>query len=172
MKVSLAFLLFKSIGAGYSALNIVLREKNIEKLEFSPLGTRAHIILKGTKEDLNNYISMLRTSDIERSLVVDEVPEIILKSYLSLEYSPIKNFLLIYEANFIGDLFQFAKEFSLLNLAIVDFRVQRMENSPGYLIMTGDNPELAKSKSQQMKRTGQLITFIPNLSENLKEYFD
>ena len=172
MSLSLATLLFKSIGAGYGALNIAARDSQIEILEFAPLGTKAHLILKGNPEHLNDYITRLRTTDIERTLVIENLPEILIKNYLSLEFASLKKFMLVYEASFVGDLFLLAKEFLKLDLSVVDFRVQRMENSPGFLILTGENAERIKNKTQQLKREGHLITYIPNLSENLNTYFD
>jgi hypothetical protein len=169
---SIGTLLLKSIGAGYGALNIVGRNSNIEVLEFCPLGDKAQLVIRGSHQELSNYISILRTSEIDRSLVIDDLDEKVIRGYLSLDNANVENFVLIFESSFVGDLFVFAKKFFDRGLSIVDFRIQRTTGSPGYLIMTGKDSDAIKQDAQEIKRAGCQLTFVGNLSEGLKDFFN
>jgi hypothetical protein len=170
-KLSLGTLLLKSVGAGYGALNIAGRNAAIEILEFSPLGEKSQLVVKGSSDAVRKYVAVLRTADIERSLVIDDVDERVIRSYLSLDNVDLKNFLLVFESSFVGDLFHLAKQFTDRGLSIIDFRVQRMNGSPGYLMMTGDDADAVKQDAQEIKRAGCQLTYIGNLSEGFKQFF-
>jgi len=169
---ALGVLLLKSVGAGYGAANIAGRNEKLRILEFAPLGTKAHILILGPQQDVQNFIVGLRTSDIERSIVLDNVSEKVLQAYAGQNNSNMKEFLLIFESQFIGDLFYFSSQFMNLGLEVVDFRAQRISESPGLLIMTGTDAEGVKQTAQDLKRQNVKITFLSNLSKNFRNYFD
>lgn len=169
---SLGVLLLKSVGAGYGALNIAGRNSKLKILEFAPLGQQSHLVVLGTFQDVQNFIIGLRTSDIQRSLVLENITEEILQNYAGRNTSHFQNFALVFESHFIGDLFQYALEFSGMGLKIVDFRMQRTTNSPSYLVMTGNDAENIKSYTQDLKRENIQITYISSLSDGFREYLD
>lgn len=169
---SLGVLLLKSVGAGYGALNIAGRNSKLRILEFAPLGKQSHVLILGTYQDVQNFIVGLRTSDIERSLVLENVSEEILQNYVGQNTSHFQEFALVFESQFVGDLFQYALEFSGMGLKIVDFRMQRTTASPSFLVMTGTNAESIKSYTQDLKREHVQITYISALSEGFRQYLD
>mgnify|MGYP001332660498 CR=1 FL=1 len=169
---TLGALLLKSIGAGYSAINIVGRNSNIKILEFAPLGTQSHLLVYGPYQDIQNFISGLRTLDIERTVILKDLNEDLLKKYVGQNNSNMKDFLLIFESDFVGDLFLYAQEFCGYGLDIVDFRVQRTTHSPSYLILTGHDANKIKTQAQDLKRANVKITYINSLSDGLRNYLD
>ena len=169
---SLGILLMKSVGAGYSALNIAGRSSQISVLEFAPLGQQSHLLVQGKYQDIQNFIIGLRTSDISRSLVLENVTDALLQNYVGQNTAHFQEFALVFESYFIGDLFQYALEFFGLGLKIVDFRMQRMTGSPSFLVMTGTDSESIKSYAQDLKRENIQITFISSLSEGFRQYLD
>ncbi len=145
MERSLGAVLFKSIGAGYSFINLLGEASHLEILEFSPLGPNAQTLVIGPESDMKNYLSKIRADDVERSLCISPFDEKILRSYLSLDNLALGSFALIIEGRFSGDLFQAAHELTRGGMGIVDFRVFRSPHSTGYLFMTGSDISLAAS---------------------------
>ncbi len=173
---SLGIILFKSVGAGYSALNMAGRSFGLEILEFAPLGESSQLLVLGEKKITNKFIKELRIESIERSLCLENFDEKILRSYLSLENTKLQEFTLIVEARFSGDLFAAAVELKKRGLSTIDFRVFRSVQSTGYLTMTGNDLDEAKTwiaeQRSQLSRQFRNITLISNLSEGFRHFVD
>ncbi len=174
--MTLGVILFKSIGAGYTALNMAGRNPGLEILEFSPLGDSAQLLIQGDLKLVSSFIVELRTGDIERSVCLPNFDEKVLRSYLSLENAKLQDFVLVVESHFSGDLFIAASELKALGMETVDFRLFRSQGSPCFLSMTGKN--LAKVQdwvdAQRSKVTAHPleINLLCELSPGFRQFVD
>jgi hypothetical protein len=174
---SLGVLLLKTVGGGLSSLNSAGSMKDLEIIEFSPLGAQSQLLVLGAPKVVSRLIVDLRTADIERSMILPHFDEKILRSYLGLEISPLKNFTLVIESSFVGELFQCVGELLQLGLSIVDFRLIRSTGSPGHVILTGEDFPTAEKwiedyDRKTSKRGPCQISFQQNLSDGYRKYMD
>jgi len=173
---ALGVVLLKSVGAGYLALNTAGQLKDLEVLEFSPLGQASQILVLGTEAKVKAFIVEMRTGDIDRSICLPEFDEKILRAYLSLDNAEVKSFVLVVEGHFVGDLFAVATNLRQAGLQIVDFRVFRSSGSPGFLVLTGEEAQLKKAdlwiQEQQHLPVGQQLktTLLSSLSEGFRQF--
>ena len=176
MSSALGMIQFKTVGGGYAALNLAGKAKGLEILELSPLGGQCHLIVRGETASVHAFIVELRTGDISRSVVLSDYNEILLRSYLSLESAKLQKFILVLECNFVGDMFQKAQELLGLGLSIFDMRVFRGSGSPNYLLMTGDDADVAQRWVEANERalvgSSFKIELITQLSEGFCHFVD
>ena len=141
MNLGLCVLELRSVGRGHLLAHRVLgsdmARQKVELLDLCTLGSKSLVLLQGPSEVLKALVKDIPNRDLLRSVVVEDLNEKILPSFLSLQSAPIHNVSVIIESRFLGDLFQIAN-FALNGpLEIAEFRFSRVENSPGFLILTG-----------------------------------
>ncbi len=174
MDKTLCVVLLKTVGGGFSSLNLAGGIEDLEIIEFSPLGAQAQLIALGSPKAISRLVVELRTADIERTAILSNFDEKILRSYLGLETAPIKEFTLVVESHFVGELFHCAADLLTKKFEIVDFRLFRSTGSPGHIIFTGDDLARAEAwvaeKESQTKKGSFSVSLQYNLSAGFRQY--
>lgn len=169
---SLALYQVSSLGAGYEAIQVASKRPQIEILEFIPLGRESQLLLQGPFENLQAFRKALRTSDLQKSVIIENPDPCLLKAYYHLENAKTEEFLLILESEFAGYLLETAQRLLAENISIVDFRQPRFSGSVSSLVLTGKDLSrleklVVKSSSKKVK-----VSFVENPSLKMKSYFD
>lgn len=159
-------------GAALEAANIATNRKELELVEIIPFGTYCQILVKGTANDLNSYRKVLRTADLQKSVIIENPDDRLLKAFYHLEHKPIQNYLLILENPFSGYLMNWAQTLLKKGLEIVDYRQPRFPEAMACLVMTG--PDLQQIQGEMIEMEGQKIkvSFVEEPSQKLRSYFD
>ncbi|GIL17120.1 MAG: hypothetical protein BroJett040_08710 [Oligoflexia bacterium] len=163
--------LFKSLGAAYRALNMIGFEEQIAVIEFAPLGSQAHIIMTGPQDLVQQTMNKLHYSDVERTDITINAPDVLLKAYLGQEVPTLQSTVLLVEASFVGDLFKTGTRLIELGFHLVDIRVQRVVGSPGYLVATGNPSGEALRAATALSKENLSVTALDQLSRGFKDYF-
>ncbi len=169
---SLALIQVSSLGAGYEALQIASLRKSLDILEFIPLGKESQLLLEGPFEELEKYRKVLRTADLEKSVILRAPDEKILKAYYHLESAKPQEFILILESSFAGYLLESAVELLKQGLSVMDFRQPRFSGAQASLVMTGNNLSRLEELVQMTESARVKVSFVENPSEKMKAYFD
>lgn len=169
---SLALIQVASYGGALEAANMITHRASLELLEIVPFGTFTHLIVQGSYSDLMNYRKALRTADLQKSVIIENPDERIIKAYYHLENQKIQNYLLILEDEFAGYLLDWAQKLLKKNLQIVDFRQPRFPGAMAVLVLTGPNLELISEEMRQMEVQKIKVSFVEEPTEKLKSYFD
>ena len=167
-----ALIQVSSYGAALEAANIATNRSSLELLEIIPFGTFCQILVKGPEKDLNSYRKVLRTADLQKSVIIDQPDERLLKAYYHLENRPIQNYLLILENEFAGYLLEWGQKLLTKKLEVVDFRQPRFPGAMACLVLTGKDlseiqPEMVEMESKKIK-----VSFVEEPSVKLRSYFD
>lgn len=169
---ALALIQVASYGAALEAANIATHRKSLELLEIIPFGTYCQLLIQGPEEDLNNYRKVLRTADLQKSVIINRPDERLLKAYYHLENKPIQNYLLILESEFAGYLFNWAQKLFAAKLEVVDFRQPRFPGAMACLVMTGQSLGLIQGHIMEMESQKIKVSFVEEPTEKLRSYFD
>lgn len=169
---SLALIQVTSLGAGYEALQIASLRTKIEILEFVPLGKETQLLLEGSYEELDSYRRVLRTADLERSVILRDPDPRILKSYYHLENAKPQDFILILESHFAGYLLETGLPLLKQGLEVMDFRQPRFSGSQASLVLTGKDLSRLEDLVKQSESSKVKVSFVESPSDKLKAYFD
>jgi hypothetical protein len=169
---ALALVQVASYGAALEAANIATNRKNLELLEIIPFGTYCQLLLQGSETDLNGYRKVLRTADLQKSVIINQPDERLLKAYYHLEHKPIQKFLLILETEFAGYLLNWAQKFLGMKMEIVDFRQPRYAGAMACLVMTGMDLGLIQGEILEMESQRIKVSFVEEPTTQLRSYFD
>lgn len=169
---ALALIQVSSYGAALEAANIATNRKNLELLEIIPFGTFCQLLVKGPEADLIGYRKVLRTADLQKSVILNQPDERLLKAYYHLENQPIQNYLFILENEFAGYLLAWGQKLLGKKLEIVDFRQPRFPGAMACLVMTGANFNDAQSEILEMESQKIKVSFVEEPSVKLRSYFD
>lgn len=142
--------------------------------EIAPLGGGAHLILQsehsGAKSDsfaedliTKNYESILFSKSLK-------VPEDILNTYLSLNNEALMDFLLIYEHEFVGNVFEMSAVLKTIGLKVVDLRMPRGFQQKSHAFFTGPKSCLDQVREIQNKDKIQ-FEIIENPHLEIRELF-
>jgi hypothetical protein len=159
-------------GAALEAANIACNRKNLELVEILPFGTYCQILVKGAAADLNNYRKVLRTADLQKSVIIENPDDRLMRAFYHLEHKPIQNFLLILENPFSGYLLEWAQTLLKKGLDIVDYRQPRFPEAMACLVMTGADLGLIQNEMIEMEGQKIKVSFVEEPSLKLKAYFD
>jgi hypothetical protein len=168
-----ALIQVSSYGAALEAANIATHRKNLELLEIIPFGTFCQILVRGSEADLVSYRKVLRTADLQKSVIIDQPDERLLKAYYHLENKPIQNYLLILENEFAGYLFNWGQKLLVeKKLEIVDFRQPRFPGAMACLVLTGEDLQEVQGLFMEMEIQKIKVSFVEEPSTKLRSYFD
>lgn len=134
---ALALIQVATYGAALEAANIATNRTNLELTEIIPFGTFSQLLIQGPQADLISYRKILRTADLQKSVIIQNPDPRLLKAYYHLENRKPDNFLLIIENDFAGYLLEWGQILLNKGLQIVDFRQPRLPGSLACLVMTG-----------------------------------
>lgn len=168
----LALIQVGSYGAALEAANIATNRKSLELLEIIPFGTYTQLLVQGSATDLNSYRKVLRTADLQKSVIIENPDERLLKAYYHLANSPIQNYILILENDFAGYLLQWGQKLLHKKLEMMDFRQPRFPGAAACLVMTGSDLSLIQSEIAEMENQKIKVSFVEEPSEKLRAYFD
>lgn len=169
---SIALIQVSSLGAGYEALQIASLRSKIEVLEFIPMGKESQILLEGSYEELDSYRRVLRTADLEKSVILREPDARLLKSYYHQESAKPLDYILILESNFAGYLLETAGKLLKQGLEVMDFRQPRFSGSMASLVMTGKDLSKLEDLVKQSESSKVKVSFVESPSDKMKAYFD
>ncbi len=169
---ALALIQVASYGAALEAANIATHRQNLELLEIIPFGTYCQLLLQGPEADLTSYRKVLRTADLQKSVIINQPDERLLKAYYHLENQPIQNYLLILETEFAGYLFNWAQKLLGMKLEVVDFRQPRYAGSVACLVMTGADLSQIQGEILEMEAQKIKVSFVEEPTAKLRSYFD
>lgn len=169
---SLALIQLATLGAGYEAVQIASLRPDIEILEFIPLGKESQLLLRGPSETLLAYRRILRTADLEKSVIIENPDPRLLKAYYHLENARVEDFILVLESEFSGYLLETAQKLFTENLSVMDFHQPRFSGAISSLILTGADllrleKLVAKAASKKVK-----VSFVESPTPKTKTYFD
>jgi hypothetical protein len=167
---SLAIAQFSSVGSGYRALNRATQDPQLEVVEFSPIGERSILLLRGPVAQARSFITNTKLSDLHKSLVIEDLDPRVLRAYLSLESATPKDSMAILESGFIGDLFAWANEAVKIGAGLVDFRWFRTSSPSGYLLLAGEETAAVLQWLLQHKQSGHRLTILPTTTEAFRKF--
>jgi hypothetical protein len=170
---AIALIQVSSYGAALEAANIATYRQNLELVEIVPFGTFCQLLIRGAEADLVSYRKVLRTADLQKSVIIDQPDERLLKAYYHLENKPIQNYLLILENEFAGYVLTWGQKLLVeKKLEIVDYRQPRFPGAMACLVMTGPNLQEIQSQIMEMETQKIKVSFVEEPSAKLRSYFD
>ena len=160
-------LVTKSYGEVFSFLQNLSIE-GFQPFEVGPLGEKGFLLAEVSSSQVSFLEKELSRSSAQLKILKD-IDARVINSYLSLESSPTKQFLLFGTFLFIGEALQTAQQALDQGFEIVDLRMIRSSEAITHLILTGS--DVLKAQSFKMgSSTTQVL--IENPSSSLKNYFD
>jgi hypothetical protein len=171
MASAISLLQLSTLGAGYEALQLATLRPKIEIFELMPMGQESVIVVGGDAQELANYRKTIRTADLEKSVIIPEPHELLLKSFYHQNNSAVKDFLVIYESQFVGYLVELADQLLKRGFDVVDLRSPRFSGAWSSLIVTGAGPSEAETLFQETQSTKWKSTFVEAPTPELKKYF-
>jgi len=169
---ALAILQVASYGAALEAANIATNRPSLELTEIMPFGTYALLVVQGEFEALVSYRKVLRTADLQKSVIIENPDQRLVKSLYHLENQKPQNFLLILESDFVGYLLQWAQALLPKGLEIVDLRQPRLPGGWASLILTGAHLEQFQADIRDMEQQKIRVSFVENLNSKFRNYFE
>lgn len=169
---SLALIQVDAYGAALEAANLAMNRESLELLEIIPFGSYCQVLLQGPSKDLYAFRRVLRTADLQKSVIIENPDPRLLKAYYHLENQAPENYLLILENEFAGYLFQWAQTLLKKNLQIVEFRQPRFPGAMAILVLTGSDLGLVQEEMGQMEANKIRVSFVEEPTAKLKAYFD
>ena len=157
---SLALIQVATYGAALEAANLATNRPTLELLEIIPFGGYSQLLIQGPFKDLNLYRKVLRTADIQKSVIVENPDPRLLKAYYHLENQKPENFLLILENEFAGYILEWAQALLAKGLQIVDFRQPRFPGSLACLVMTGKDLSEIQEDMRLMEVQKIKVSFV------------
>ncbi len=155
---------FNSLGAAYAAADVAAKQGH-EIRELFPFAGKGHLFLSST-ESLN--LQKLKEQP-NQSIEIDNLSEAVLRAYLSLDNPPIEDFLMIIEADFLGEVFMGCQKAIDSGLKIVDLRFVRDASGHSYAFLTGKESD---GKKYQASCPSQLqARYIDSPADGLKAFF-
>lgn len=169
---SLALIQMSSLGAGYEAIQIASTRPQIEIIEFIPLGKESQLLLQGPYDVLQTYRRILRTADLQKSVLIENPDSRLLKAYYHLENAKIEDFILILESDFSGYLLEIAQKLFAEKISVTDFRQPRFSGAISSLVLTGKDLSRLEKLVAQASSKKIKVSFVESPSVKMKSYFD
>lgn len=170
--MNLGLFLVAGTGASYISVQFLSEHKELELVDVQPLGAQALLLIKGPLSSLNSYLKALRTLDLVKSTLLENVPEKVLKAFYHLESSSLKREVVIFETDEIGRSFEFLKRAIDLQASPVDFRMPRTYPTRVSVIVTGLFDEATVDEFVKWDRGQDKVTVIYEPSSLLKSFFE
>ncbi len=130
----------KHYASAFIIADYFLKKEGTRCLEISALGKQGLLIFEINEKlspvDYKIFLGNFN-DQLEKQIIIENLPAEVIKSYLSLENSNADNFLLFLEFDFLGEALMAAQNAVSRGLKIVDFRFIRSSNSVTHLILTG-----------------------------------
>jgi hypothetical protein len=167
---SVGVIKFNSVGAGYSAINQLFALESLELLEMSPLGENSQILVRGPFDKVNSFRKSLRQADLERTAIIYDADDKIVKTYLSLESKNPKKFIFVFESNFLGEIFEVARQLLDAGCELCEIRFIRNTTSPCYISATGESLDLIKSIFLKYEIEKKKVSLLENLNPGLIQF--
>ncbi len=168
----LAFIQVATYGAALEAANIATNRPGLELLEIIPFGTYSQLVIQGEMQELISYRKVLRTADLQKSVILKNPDPRLLKAFYHLENEKPLNFLLILEDEFSGYLFEWAQKLLQKNLQFVEFRQPRFPGAFACLVMTGEDLNSVQDEMQQMEAQKIRVSFVEEMNPRFRSYFE
>lgn len=169
---ALALIQVATYGAALEAANIATNRSSLELTEIIPFGTYSQLFLQGPESDLIAYRKILRTADLQKSVIISKPDPRLLKAYYHLENSKPQNYLLILENEFAGYLLEWAQALLNRGLQIVDFRQPRFPGSYACLVMTGEDLSSIQEEMRIMEAQKIKVSFVEEMNTRFRNYFE
>ncbi len=170
---SLAIFQVATYGAALEAANLVTGRMELVLREIIPFGIYTQILVEGSSKELNSFRKVLRTADIQKSVIIANPDPRLLKAYYHLENQKIQTYLLCLENEFAGYLLEWGQLLlETKNLQIVEFRQPRFPNSLAALVLTGSDISLIQAEMDSMERAKIKVSFVEEPSVQLRSYFE
>lgn len=158
--------LFSSLGAACLALNHV-DHFELELLETAPLGGKSQILVRGSLENMLKFQKSLRVSELLRSKVIENCDQKTLDTYFHLAQGGLSDELLVFEADFSGDLLEICNQGLAHEITPIEFKFPRFDGAKINLLMTSKSgsrvqgwlKEVGRSKINyyQIKKPGKTL---------------
>lgn len=172
LKETLFVISFKSVGAGFFALNSSGLHEQIKILEMIPLGRESLVLGKGPAQSVQAFIDILPFVDLKSVHRFEVKSDRVERVFYSLEHAAILKELVIIEGDSLGALLELAEQaISSFALQVVDIKIPRGSGRPwGVLFLTGEAvvPEFAR----RVRSLGLEMTQITKPTDSLCAYFD
>lgn len=169
---ALALIQVATYGAALEAANIATNRTNLELIEIIPFGTYAQLLIRGPFADLISYRKILRTADLQKSVIIEKPDPRLLKAYYHQENQSPDNYLLILENEFAGHLLEWAQVFLDKELQIVDFRQPRFPGAMACIVMTGKDLDLIQGEMRVMETQKIKVSFVEEMNPKFRKYFE
>lgn len=172
MKKTLFAISFKSVGAGFFALNSSGFHEQIKILEMIPLGRESLILGKGSAQAVQAFVDILPFVDLKSVHRFEVNSDRVERVFYSLEHALLAKELLIIEGESLGALLELAEQAtSSFSLQVVDIKIPRGSGRPwGVLFLTGD--VFAAEFVRRVRALGLEMTQIAKPTDALRSYFD
>lgn len=160
---------FSSLGAAYAAAETATQLGG-EILELFPFVSRGHLFLQIPQAiDVPKFLASLSTKPDNLESFLD-LPDKVLKSYLSLTSPPLGDDLLICEYSFLGETLRVATQASNSGLEILDVRFMRDTTGHSYFMATGPSGDCSSFVQHLVPSAGKILQ-LKNPNEKLREFF-
>lgn len=157
------------IGSAYLATQLVDGYKGLELLDVFSFGDGSLMILSGDLKQMVSLRKTMRTADLVRSVFIADCPSELLRAFYSLNTPELETGIVIFESEFVGDLFSIGKKFIQKGLKVFEFRQYRSPGSKSYLVLTGDVESL-ESELDDLDRSGQIqLNYVTEVNKTLKD---
>lgn len=161
-------LVTKLYGDAFSILQKISNE-GFQPFEVAPLGKKGFLFAE-LSESLADSLEKSFPKDFAQKTVhfqiLKNIDSRVINSYLGLESSQVKKFILFESFSFLGEALHRAQQALDLGFEVVDLRMIRSHDPVTHVLLTGYDIEKVK------KFMGPDSVLIENPGHNLKNYFD
>jgi hypothetical protein len=105
-----------------------------------------------------------------RTAIVPDPEKKLLRTYLSLDFHNVQNYVLILESDFLGDLFEWSHQAISMGSVLCDLRLLRTHNSPCFAFLTGPNAKTLEPLIKTLKHDNERVTLIEEPTSGLVDF--
>lgn len=161
----------KSLGSGYSLLQEAFVMGALELVEFVPGAGGATLILRGEQGALNGLAVKAGADSRYAFHILGSYADQVLKTFYSLESTPLKDHFAVIETEDSTELFRLAEEGLRNGAVLAELKLPRgMGQAKGFLLLSSENEAVLEALNVQVKSDAR-FTLMKNRSAKFDALF-